>query len=70
MMMSEEEFIESQKDCARMLGMTLEEYEDSCKNIKISKEIINAKNIKSKDDYKFFKFLGLTSKDLKRKKSY
>lgn len=35
-MMNEKQFIESQKDCASMLGMFLSEYQDYCKNIKIT----------------------------------
>ena len=36
-MMSEKQFIESQKDCANMLGMSLSEYEEYCKKNKSSK---------------------------------
>ena len=34
--MSEEQFIESQKECADMLGMSLSEYQDYCKNLKVT----------------------------------
>ena len=34
-MMTKEEFLESQKECAEMLGMTLDDYEIYCKNIKV-----------------------------------
>ena len=37
-MMSEQEFIESQKECATMLGMSLSEYEKYCKNLKVPKQ--------------------------------
>ena len=33
-MMTEEQFIESQKECADMLGMSLSEYQNYCKKIK------------------------------------
>ena len=36
MMMIHEDFIKSQQDCADMLGMTLEEYENFCNNIKVN----------------------------------
>lgn len=35
-MMTEKQFIESQKECASMLGMSLGEYLDYCKNVKIT----------------------------------
>ncbi len=35
-MMSEKEFIESQKECASMLGMSLDEYQEYCKNTKVN----------------------------------
>lgn len=34
-MMSEKQFLESQKECANMLGMSLDEYLDYCKNVKV-----------------------------------
>lgn len=34
-MMNEKQFIESQKECADMLGMSLSEYQDYCKNLKV-----------------------------------
>ena len=33
--LSEKQFLESQKDCASMLGMSLSEYEEYCKKIKV-----------------------------------
>ena len=63
-MMSEKEFIESQKDCAKMLGMTLEEYEEFCKDTKIPKEILKTRNRKRKYDNSLLKYLGLTPKNL------
>ncbi len=61
-MMSEKEFIESQKDCASMLGMSLNEYEEYCKNTKVN---VVKKQSKRKYDNSILSFLGLTEKDLK-----
>lgn len=36
-MMTEKQFIESQKECAKIPGMFLSEYQDYCKNIKVPK---------------------------------
>ena len=59
-MMSRKQFIESQKDCADMLGMSLVEYQEYCKNVKVPE----IKTIKKYDNSILSK-LGLTSKDLK-----
>lgn len=68
-MMSEKEFIESQKECARMLGMSLEEYVDYCKNLKVPKQALSETNDEKKEyDNSILDFLGLTPKDLKNKK--
>lgn len=60
MMMSEKEFIESQKDCASMLGMTLSEYEEFCKDAKANTEIESGGC-----DISFLEQLGLSVNDLK-----
>ena len=62
-MMSEKQFIESQKDCASMLGMTLSEYEEYCKKIKVPKQ--NLTEEKTEYDNSI---LGLTPEDLKVRK--
>lgn len=70
-MMSEKQFIESQKECASMLGMSLSEYENYCKNLKVPRqEISKEKNEKTEYDNSILNFLGLTPKDLKTKKGY
>lgn len=70
-MMSEKQFIESQKECASMLGMSLSEYEEYCKNLKVPKQAISdEKNEKTEYDNSILNFLGLTPKDLKTKKGY
>lgn len=62
-MMSEKQFIESQKDCASMLGMSLSEYEEYCKKIKVPKQ--NLDEEKKEYDNSILEFLGLTPEDLK-----
>lgn len=37
-MMNEKQFIESQKECADMLGMSLCEYQNYCQNLKVPKQ--------------------------------
>jgi len=66
-MMSEKEFIESQKECANMLGMTLSEYEEYCKNVKIPEKTLD-EDLKNKRKYNnnILNFLGLTPEDLKK----
>ena len=65
-MMSEKQFIESQKDCANMLGMSLSEYEEYCKKIKVPKQNIDEE--KNEYDNSILEFLGLTPEDLKVRK--
>ena len=64
-MFSEKEFINEEKDCAKMLGMSLEEYRQYISNTKISAKITNKCR---KYDNKILDKLGLTSKDLKKRK--
>ena len=61
-MMNEKEFIESQKDCADMLGMSLEEYEEFCKDVKIPEDT-DDENYEY--DNSILESLGLTPNDLK-----
>ena len=61
-MENEKEFLKSEKDCADMLGMSLDEYEEFCKDIKIPKDIDN-ENIEY--DNSILESLGLTLEDLK-----
>lgn len=64
-MMSEKQFIESQKECASMLGMTLSEYQNYCNDVKVPKIDVYKKQ---KYDNKILSFLGLKPKDLKKRK--
>lgn len=59
-MMSKKQFIESQKECADMLGMSLVEYQEYCKNVKIPET-----KTKVKHNNSILEKLGLTTKDLK-----
>lgn len=64
-MLTKKQFLQEEKDCASMLGLTLEEYRESLKNIKApSKE-----NTTSKVDYdnSILKELGLSENMLKKK---
>lgn len=63
-MMSKEQFIESQKECASMLGMSLSEYEKYCKELKVPNQILNKE--KTKYDNSILNSLGLEEEDLKK----
>lgn len=66
-MLSHEEFIRSQQDCADMLGMTLEEYENFCNNITVCTESdynnIND-NVNEKREYSILDKLGINASNL------
>lgn len=66
-MMSKKQFIESQKECASMLGVTVDQYENSLKNIKVPK--FEKKDKKKNDDSMLSRF-GLSAGDLKKKRVY
>ena len=70
-MVNESQFIESQKECASMLGMSLNEYLDYCKNIKITSNN-EFKNIQSNNENtkEFLKCLGISKDILKIRKDY
>ena len=63
-MLDKKQFIEEEKDCASMLGLTLKEYRKSLKNIKVNN--FNKRNETNKKyDNSILKSLGLSEKDLK-----
>ena len=65
-MLNRRQFIEEEKDCASMLGLTLEEYRKSLKNIKVHN--YNKKNNTNKKyNNSILKSLGLSEKDLKHR---
>ena len=66
-LMNKKEYMESQNDCAKLLGLSLAEYNKSLKKIKCStfrKSSSEEKRVK-----KILNQLGLTKKDLKKKTS-
>ena len=68
-MMTEKQFVESQKECASMLGMSLSEYQNYCNNIKVpgNEKQANQDYLKSKT-YVYLNYLGLDSSILKKRK--
>lgn len=63
-MLDKKQFIEEEKDCASMLGLTLKEYRKRLKNIKVNN--FNKRNETNKKyDNSILKSLGLSEKDLK-----
>lgn len=65
-MLNERQFIEEEKDCAAMLGLTLEEYRNSLKNIKVHN--VEKERKQKKYDNSILQALGLSEKDLKTRK--
>lgn len=67
-MMSEKQFIESQKECATILGMSLSEYQEYCQNIKVSeiKESFTKEEEGNTDS--ILEFLGIDKEVLKVRK--
>ena len=64
-MMTEKQFIESQKECASMLGMSLSEYQNYCKNVKVPKHEEKEKKLKGNTS-SFINYLGLDNNILKK----
>ncbi len=65
-MLSRKEFLEEQKDCAKMLGLTLREYQESLKKVKLGTS--DKKVEKEKYDNSILSFLGIDEGMLKKKK--
>lgn len=65
-MLSKRQFFKEEQDCASMLGITLEEYRASLKKTK-THYIVQNKNERKYDNSILYR-LGLTEKDLKRRK--
>jgi len=63
-MMDEKQLLESQKECAKMLGMTFKEYKQYLKNVKVS----TASKSQQTQDNSFLQFLGLKETQLKLRK--
>ena len=66
-MLDKQQFIEEEKDCASMLGLTLKEYRQSLKNVKVH-TYDKKDSTKIKYDNSILKILGLSEKDLKRRR--
>ncbi len=64
-MMNKKEFIDSQKECADMLGMSLKEYQKNIEKIKVPTK---TKQTKRNFDNSILEKLGLKSSDLKSRK--
>ncbi len=62
--MNKKEYIESQKECAKLLGLSYSDYNKSLKNIKCHKFTKSASD--EKKVKKFLAKLGITEKDLKK----
>ena len=62
-MLTEEEFLKEEKECADLIGITLKEYRNSLKSIKI---IPRKHNKKGRYDNSVLYKLGLREKDLKK----
>ncbi len=63
--MNAKKFAESQKDCAKMLGQTITEYNKSLKNIKASK--FQNTPSREKKTINILNQLGLNDRDLKKR---
>lgn len=64
--MVEKQFIVSQNEYASMLGMSLSEYENYCKSLKVPKQKIREdREEKMEYDNGILNFLGLAPEDLK-----
>lgn len=62
--MNKKEYLKSQKDCAKMLGLSLKKYNESLKNIKVVK--FDNKKASKKDTLNILYELGLNENDLKK----
>lgn len=67
-MMNEKEFIKSQEECATMLGMSLGEYQEYCKNLKVPIDVHNDNSKDEGNTYKVLETLGIDSSMLKKGK--
>lgn len=65
-MLNKKQFIEEEKDCASMLGLTLEEYRQDLARTKVNN--IEEKTKKKRYDNTILYKLGLSQSDLKKRK--
>lgn len=66
-MLNKKQFLAEEKECAEMLGMSLEEYRNDVKNTKVPVHYSQEKE-KIKYDNSILRSLGLSEKDLKTRK--
>ena len=65
-MLNNKEFLKEEKDCASLLGMSLQEYREYVKNTKVP--TTKKKEKVKKYDNSILKFFGLSTNDLKLRK--
>ncbi len=65
-MLSRKEFLKEEKECADMLGLTLKEYRESLKKVKLGTSEKKVKN--EKYDNSILSFFGVDESMLKKKK--
>ncbi len=65
-MLNKRELLTEEKDCADMLGMSIDEYREYVKNTKIPTKMRN--NQRKKYDNSILSKLGLSTSDLKSRK--
>ena len=66
--MTEKEFLEEQEECARMLGMTLEEYLEYLKNVKVPDRNFDSDYDAEKDKERLLNYFGI-SEDMLMKRT-
>ena len=66
-MSNKKEFLEDEKDCANMLGVSIKEYRNNLKNIKISSKEKKSNNYLF--DNSILNYLGLDEECLKKRKT-
>ena len=66
--MTEKEFLEEQEECAKMLGMTLEEYLEYLKNIKVPDKDFNSNYDAEKDKERLLNYFGISEDMLMERK--
>lgn len=65
-MLSKDKIVESQKECADMLGMNLKDYEDYLKNAKVNDN--PKKFLVSENEEDILEYLGIKESQLKKRK--
>lgn len=66
-MISKDDFFNEEKDCADMLGVSIEEYRNDLKNTKLPTKEIKKNNYSF--DNSFLNYLGLNEECLKKRRS-